>query len=68
VIYPIPSKGHVTIANATGYNVKIMDMAGRLVKKKAISTNNYQVDLRKGIYLIQLTSNKETQTSVLIVE
>ncbi|WP_462281242.1 T9SS type A sorting domain-containing protein [Salinivirga cyanobacteriivorans] len=48
--------------------MKIMDMAGRLVKKKAISTNNYQVDLRKGIYLIQLTSNKETQTSVLIVE
>ena len=68
VIYPNPSKGHVTIANATGYNVKIMDMAGRLVKEKAISTNNYQVDLRKGIYLVQLTSNKETQTSVLIVE
>ncbi|WP_157754702.1 T9SS type A sorting domain-containing protein [Salinivirga cyanobacteriivorans] len=68
VIYPNPSKGQVTIANASGYNVKIMDMAGRLVKEKAISTNNYQVDLRKGIYLVQLTSNKETQTSVLMVE
>ncbi|WP_462281235.1 T9SS type A sorting domain-containing protein [Salinivirga cyanobacteriivorans] len=68
VIYPNPSKGQVTIANASGYNVKIMDMAGRLVKEKAISTNNYQVDLMKGIYLVQLTSNKETQTSVLMVE
>lgn len=68
VIYPNPSKGQVSIANATGYNVKIMDMAGRLVKEKAISTNNYLVDLRNGIYVIQLTSNKETQSSVLIVE
>ncbi len=76
-IYPNPSNGMVNFAingpNAELINVAVYDVMGKIIYTQNLSTNGIFntsfdfSDYAKGVYLVQLTSGKETTTKKLMI-
>ena len=65
VVYPNPTKDVVTIQNAQGKTLRIVDFQGRLVNTQIVTSNAHDVSLKaiatKGEYIFQLIGeNNET--------
>ena len=65
VVYPNPTKDIVTINNAQGKTLRIVDFQGRLVNTQIVTSNAHEVSLKaiatKGEYIFQLIGeNNET--------
>lgn len=75
-VYPNPSSGIFNVHFATGkaYELEVTDLAGRSLKKLAVTENKStpaQLNLTgvaKGIYLLKLSSNNSSTVRKLIVE
>jgi len=71
-IFPNPTAGILNISNATGFNLEIRDIQGKIVESYSnISENNLQIDLSDqapGIYLVKLFNNSEVKTTKIIVK
>jgi hypothetical protein len=70
-VSPNPVKDKLYIQGAENFRtVLILDVNGRLIKQLRVTTdNNYDVGfLQPGMYWIQLTGDKETQTHKLLKE
>lgn len=72
VVYPNPTKDVVTINNAQGKTLRIIDFQGRLVNTQIVTSNAHEVSLKaiatKGEYIFQLIGeNNETITSQKVV-
>jgi hypothetical protein len=70
-IYPNPAKSKVTVANAEGAMISIIDLKGRQLKLH----NNAPVlcdleiaDLSRGVYFIKIQMDNQLKVSKLIVE
>ena len=65
VVYPNPTKDLVTIKNAQGKTLRIVDFQGRIVNTQIVTSNAHEVSLKaiatKGEYIFQLIGeNNET--------
>lgn len=76
-VYPNPSNGNFFIKSkdlGTNAKVAIYDMNGRVVHTSGFnvatgeSTNEFNVNLTKGVYLLKVTSSKANYTQKLIVK
>jgi len=76
-VYPNPSSGNFFIKSkdlGSNANVAIYDMNGRVVHTSGFnaatgeSTNEFNVNLTKGVYLLKVTSSKANYTQKLIVK
>ena len=72
VVYPNPTKDVVTINNAQGKTLRIIDFQGRLVNTQIVTSNAHEVSLKaiatKGEYIFQLIGeNNETITTQKVV-
>ena len=76
-VYPNPSSGNFFIKSkdlGSNANVTIYDMNGRVVHTSGFnaatgeSTNEFNVNLTKGVYLLKVTSSKANYTQKLIVK
>lgn len=69
-IYPNPVKTNTIYFNTDRtLDIKIYDILGKLVTSKTINNSNNYVDIsniNKGIYLVKMTSGKETSIKKLI--
>ncbi|MGU3375494.1 GEVED domain-containing protein [Chryseobacterium sp. M5A1_1a] len=77
VVYPNPvatgDKVFIKAKNAKNLKVSISDMAGRLVASPSVSEEGNGVfkvnqQLEKGVYMIQVSSGKDSKTSKLIIK
>ncbi len=71
-VYPNPTKDVVTVTNAQGKTLRIIDFQGRIVNTQAITNNTHEVSLKpigsKGEYIFQLLGeNNETITTQKVV-
>lgn len=69
-LYPNPAQGFVTLASDLAGSARILDIAGRTVMSSAIEAgeNRLAIDqLQRGVYLVQLNTDKGTQTERLVV-
>ena len=71
-VYPNPTKDVVTVTNAQGKTLRIVDFEGRIVSTQAITNNTHEVSLKsigsKGEYIFQLLGeNDETITTQKVV-
>ena len=71
-VYPNPTKDVVTVTNAQGKTLRIVDFEGRIVNTQAITNNTHEVSLKsigsKGEYIFQLLGeNDETITTQKVV-
>jgi hypothetical protein len=72
VVYPNPTKDVVTINNAQGKTLRIVDFQGRLVNTQIVTSNAHDVSLKaiatKGEYIFQLIGeNNETIATQKVV-
>jgi sugar lactone lactonase YvrE len=73
-LYPNPVLDHITLQNPENIQIKnysVIDMNGRVLISKPYSVSNEVIDLTslsKGIYFIQLDSEKGTLTKKIIKE
>ena len=72
-IFPNPAKNNITIENSNFEinTVELYNIAGQLVKSEnvnSMSTNLNLSDLKKGIYILEIQSNKTSIRRKLIVE
>ena len=72
VVYPNPTKDLVTIKNAQGKTLRIIDFQGRLVNTQIVTSNAHDVSLKtiatKGEYIFQLIGeNNETIATQKVV-
>ena len=72
VIYPNPTKDMVTINNAQGKTLRIVDFQGRIVNTQIVTSNAHDVSLKaiatKGEYIFQLIGeNNETIVTQKVV-
>jgi hypothetical protein len=70
-VYPNPAKDHFFIENATGANVFISDMNGRVVLSSVINSDKESIsvsDLNSGIYFIKIVTLTSTQIERLVIE
>ncbi|MBT8272964.1 MAG: endonuclease [Bacteroidia bacterium] len=69
-IYPNPVRSEVFYVNTTkALEVKIYDLLGKLIKSDVVSPADDDIeiaDLKSGIYLVRMRSNKQTITKKLI--
>jgi len=69
-LFPNPAQGLVKLESQLAGEARIVDLAGRLVLRSKIEAgeNNIAIDaLQPGIYLVQLNTDKGTQTERLVV-
>lgn len=69
-LYPNPAQGIVTIESALVGTARILDIAGRTVLSSAIEAGENRLaieQLQRGVYLVQLSTEKGTQTERLVV-
>jgi hypothetical protein len=69
-LFPNPAQGVVTLESALAGSVRVLDIAGRTVLSSAIEAgeNRLAIDqLQRGVYLVQLSTDKGTQTERLVV-
>ena len=72
-IFPNPAKNNITIENSNFEinTIELYNIAGQLVKSEnvnSMSTNLNLSDLKKGIYILEIQSNKTSIRRKLIVE
>jgi len=72
-IFPNPAKNNITIENSNFEinTVELYNIAGQLVKSEDVNsmrTNLNVSDLNKGIYILEIQSNKTSIRRKLIVE
>jgi len=68
-VYPNPANDFVTIYDANGADVKVIDMLGRTLITKNISSLNETIsikDLHSGMYMIQMIKDKKLSSQKLI--
>jgi len=68
-IYPNPANDFVTISDANGADVKVIDMLGRTLITKKIKSSNETIsinDLQTGMYMIQMVKDGKTSSQKLI--
>lgn len=68
-VYPNPANDFVTISDANGAQVRILDMLGRTLITKSVKSNNETIsinDLNNGMYMIQIVKDGNTSTQKLI--
>jgi hypothetical protein len=68
-VYPNPANDFVTISNANGADVKVIDMLGRTLITKRIKSSNETIsinDLQTGMYMIQMVKDGKTSSQKLI--
>ncbi|MEO8148497.1 MAG: T9SS type A sorting domain-containing protein, partial [Bacteroidia bacterium] len=75
VIYPNPSKGVFNLSSVTkagkNYTVSVFDVVGNTVKKFDWNGNRTIIDLSnspKGVYVVKISNDKETEVKKLIVQ
>src|SRR5690606_12891611 len=70
MIYPNPVKNSFTIDSTEKGIVKIYDLNGKLIQSETKTTNSkqIQINLTKGIYLVEFDSGKTKSTQKLIVQ
>ena len=70
-IYPNPFSNSTTL-NLNGLkdvSINIYDLSGKIIySKEAVNTSNYQIDLdvKQGVYFVELSSNKQVSTFKII--
>ena len=68
-IYPNPSAGIFTIANAGKYAIRISDIAGKTVYQSDEHNSNIQIRMQtSGVYFIRFTSEKRTFFAKILIE
>lgn len=69
-IYPSPASDFITISNALGMHMQIVNLNGQLVKDQLISSSNcpvYVNDLPTGIYLVTFAENPSWKYKIVIM-
>lgn len=69
-LYPNPAQGIVTLESAYAGSAKVLDLAGRTVLSSLIEAGDNRLSveqLQRGVYLVQLHTEKGTQTERLVV-
>jgi len=73
-VYPNPTKDIVTISNAQGKNLRIVDIQGKIVYNALISSAKTEISLKnigtKGMYVLHLldANNELVQTKQIVLE
>jgi hypothetical protein len=70
-IYPNPTTEYIIAMTSGKGTIEIFDMTGKLVSSSIITKTTQVVDvrnLRKGIYMVKVTNDKNTFTQKLLVE
>jgi len=68
-VYPNPANDFVTISDANGAEVKVIDMLGRTLISKVVKSTNETIsinDLQTGMYMIQIVKDGQTSSQKLI--
>ncbi|MFA6199498.1 MAG: DUF2436 domain-containing protein [Bacteroidales bacterium] len=68
-VYPNPANDFVTISDANGADVKVIDMLGRTLITKRIKSSNETIsinDLQTGMYMIQMVKDGKVSSQKLI--
>jgi hypothetical protein len=68
-VYPNPANDFVTISDANGTEVRILDMLGRTLIAKSVKSSNETIsidNLNNGMYMIQIVKDGKTSTQKLI--
>lgn len=68
-VYPNPANDFVTISDANGADVKVIDMLGRTLIAKTIKSSNETIsisDLQTGMYMIQMVKDGKVSSQKLI--
>lgn len=73
VIYPNPTNGilHVKFADQETHQINIIDCQGRNVFSQLATESRLKIDLNilpKGIYMVKISSDKETSTQKVILQ
>ena len=68
LLYPNPTNGLLTIENQNLTKIKIYDMTGKVLKEFFPTTQIDVSGLPKGIYLLQLFSERKLITSKIVIE
>jgi hypothetical protein len=67
-IYPNPSQGRFTVAYPGNFNFKVFDVSGRLVTQQLNVDNSIQVNLRAGVYLIEVEQGNSKVNQKIIIQ
>ena len=68
-VYPNPANDFLTISDANGAEVRILDMLGRTLITKSVKSSNETIsidNLNNGMYMIQIVKDGKTSTQKLI--
>lgn len=68
-VYPNPANDFVTISDANGSEVRILDMLGRTLITKSVKSSNETIsidNLNNGMYMIQIVKGGKASTQKLI--
>ena len=71
VVYPNPSNGNFTIQVPDGFigsNAIIYNLFGQSIKAFSIDDANQNVNLEKGVYLLQIQKDNQVITKKIIVK
>jgi hypothetical protein len=69
VLYPNPAKDHLFVSIEGEVNIKVLDLSGHLIKEAMLENKNFNiVDLKTGVYMIELTKDGVTTIQKLLVE
>jgi predicted secreted hydrolase len=69
-IYPNPSAGQIIVEGENIYKIEIIDIIGRTVYSSLINQTRQSIDLstrRRGIYFVEVTTNRGTTIHKLIL-
>lgn len=70
-IYPNPTNGHVTLTNNTSFQkMNVYSMDGKLVLEKNLQSGTHEMylDLRAGIYILELHGNNSRAIKKLVIK
>jgi hypothetical protein len=70
-IYPNPVLNNITISNAMGYNVELVNILGEVLLTKKVDNDNYFIDLSdysSGTYLIRFKSANSNYSKKIVIE
>ena len=74
IVYPNPTKDVVTITNAQGKTLRIVDVQGKEVYNQKVNTSSMEVSMKalgaKGMYLVHIVdaNNESIQTKQIVLE
>ena len=74
IVYPNPTKDVVTITNAHGKTLRIVDVQGKEVYNQKVNTSSMEVSMKalgaKGMYLVHIVdaNNESIQTKQIVLE